>query len=181
MDKIEWKPVKGFDGYEVSNTGRVRSVDRVRRVKDSHGGVMYRRDKGKELTPTGNGKGYLIVGLSDAERKAKNVYVHRIVAEAFCQRKHGKNVVNHKDRNTKNNCAENLEWLTVKENVRYSAENMRHPKNSRLPKSGEKYIRVNIRRNRESFTVSIRQKNIWKTFDNLADAVTYRNEVISDG
>ena len=51
----------------------------------------------------------------------KNYSINRLVCEAF----HGpppnsKSQANHIDKNTKNNRADNLEWMTPKENVEYS-------------------------------------------------------------
>lgn len=47
-------------------------------------------------------------------------YVHRIVAKCFCRQKDGCNVVNHIDGDKKNNKAENLEWVTVKQNAQHA-------------------------------------------------------------
>ena len=46
-----WKPIPGHDGYEVSNHGRVRSIDRVIDLSSRYGTPMQRRLKGKLLTP----------------------------------------------------------------------------------------------------------------------------------
>ena len=72
MDEI-WKDIGGYEGvYQVSNLGRIRSLDRSRVVKDSHGGYMTRTDKGRVMRPTDNGHGYLSIGLaSGSNRKNK--------------------------------------------------------------------------------------------------------------
>ena len=70
----EWKPVLDFEGYEVSNTGKVRSLDRI----DSLGP----RRKGAELKPWKTKKGHLQVGLYQ-DGKRKRLLVHRLMAEAF--------------------------------------------------------------------------------------------------
>ena len=46
-----WKPIPGHDGYEVSDHGRVRSIDRVIDQSSRYGTTMQRRLKGKLLTP----------------------------------------------------------------------------------------------------------------------------------
>ena len=180
MDEI-WKPVKGYEGlYQVSNLARVRSLDRSRTVRDAYGGYMTRTDKGKIVSKTDNGHGYLIVQLrKDGHRK--NHYVHRVVAEAFCNNPEDKPDVNHKDYNIKNNLPENLEWVTTKENICYSKHRMRHPKeHSRLGRTKEKYISLQNRRGKKKYRVSIDQISVCKEFDTLADAVSFRNEVTKE-
>lgn len=170
-----WMAVEGYEGlYEVSNYGNVRSIDRVQNLSNCHGGVSPRRDKGRMMKPTDNGKGYLIVSLSK-NGKRRNHYVHRLVATAFLKRIDGKDGINHIDHDRKNNAVSNLEWCTQKENVRYSSEMMRHPKTVCKPSNtGEKYISMRNGR----YRVQIRQKKVHKIFDNLDDAVKYRNEVM---
>lgn len=74
MNEI-WKPIKGYDGlYEVSNNGRVRSLDRF----DSLG----RLHKGKRLKPSRTVHGYLFVSLNKMG-ETKQRYIHDIVAETF--------------------------------------------------------------------------------------------------
>lgn len=112
-----WKPVIGYEElYEVSNLGRVRSLDRV--VDRGYYGLHLH--KGKLLSPTNNGTGYLIVGLNGNDRKRKNHYIHRLVADAFIPNNENKEQVNHIDRNRANNRADNLEWVTRSENIIYS-------------------------------------------------------------
>lgn len=48
--------------------------------------------------------------------KQHNLLIHRLVAEAFCSNSNHYNVIHHKDGNKHNNCADNLEWVTAKEN-----------------------------------------------------------------
>jgi hypothetical protein len=51
----------------------------------------------------------------------KTVYVHRMVAELFCQEGTG-NTVNHKDGNKTNNHFKNLEWVSMKDNIKHARE-----------------------------------------------------------
>lgn len=111
-----WKPVKGYDGiYEVSDTGLVRSCERV--VYDSY----HKTSKlygGKLLNPTLNEKGYLQVTLNNKTQKTYGI--HRLVAGAFISNPNNYPVVNHIDENKQNNNVENLEWCTQKQNLKYS-------------------------------------------------------------
>ena len=111
-----WKAVKGYEGlYEVSNIGTVRSVDRM--VKHSKGG--FRLYKGSILTPTLNADGYETVHLSKFNVSGTK-RVNRLVAEAFIPNPNNLPTVNHKDENKLNNSVENLEWMSVSDNVKYS-------------------------------------------------------------
>lgn len=80
MDVVEeWRPVKGLEGiYEVSNTQRVRSINRV--VTCSNG--QKRCFGGKEIKPYINTNGYYRVVLRNAGR-SEHYYLHRLIAEAF--------------------------------------------------------------------------------------------------
>ena len=115
MEEI-WKPVIGYEGlYEVSNLGRVRSIDRL--VKYSNGQIHLH--KGRMLSPGLVHKlGYLQVALCN-NGKIKHKMVYRLVAEAFLPNPDNLPQVNHKDENPFNNCVENLEWCTIEYNINY--------------------------------------------------------------
>lgn len=109
----EWKPVVGYEGlYEVSNKGRVRSIDRLRKGKHQN----MCRMQGKMLKPIIQ-NGYLIVSLVK-DAKCRHYRVHRLVAEAFIPNDDlEKSHVNHIDGDKTNNSVENLEWCTYRENA----------------------------------------------------------------
>lgn len=112
-----WKDVKGYEGlYEVSNAGEVRSKERV----NSYG----RRCKGIPRAFTLNRNGYLYVNLCK-NGQLKNHLVHRLVAEAFVENPQHKETVNHKNEIKTDNRADNLEWLTLAENLRYGTHTER--------------------------------------------------------
>ena len=170
-----WKDVKHYEGfYQVSNLGRVRSVDR----EVYAGNGKTRVANGKVLTPNDNGYGYLIVFLTK-DGKRVNHYVHRLVAEAFVGEFSEHNVVNHIDYNTKNNRADNLEITTQEQNVRYSSHNMCHPKRTKVGKTGEKYICQRKRNGNVSYRVLIKQLNIEIHCKTLEEAIQKRGDVIN--
>jgi hypothetical protein len=119
MMKEIWKDIAGYEGYyQISNTGSVKSLDRVinvidgKRIYDKHltGKILYQRR---------HGKGYKTVSLlKDCE--SKSVYIHRLVAQAFIPNDANCPMINHKNAVKNDNCAENLEWCTNGENVQYA-------------------------------------------------------------
>lgn len=106
-----WKPIQNFEGcYDVSDKGRVRSLDRI----DGQG----RNWKGRVLKPKGrkNNKGYVNVALC---KNGLIVYreIHRLVLETFvgpCPKGmeacHGK-------KGNRNNSLPNLRWDTPHNNA----------------------------------------------------------------
>ena len=105
-----WKPIAGYEGlYEVSNLGRVKSL---------------KYGKEKILKPGRTHKGYLHVNLCK-DGKAKHSNVHRLVAEAFIPNPNNLQTINHKDENKLNNAADNLEWMSLKDNCNYGTRNKR--------------------------------------------------------
>ena len=111
----EWRPVKGYeDIFEVSNLGRIRSVERV--VKAGKYGTKFVKSRILKLEM--NKKGYL---MTRATRKygCKRLVVHRFVAEAFIPNPNNYPIVNHKDERKDNNVVTNLEWCTHSYNTLY--------------------------------------------------------------
>lgn len=115
-----WKSVKGFEGfYEVSNFGRVRSIDRIN--INSKG--VARLLKGKYLSNSKtNGNGYHSANLcKDGSRFVR--YIHRIVAEVFSPNPSDLPEVNHIDGNKSNNHISNLEWCSMLNNKKHASKN----------------------------------------------------------
>lgn len=106
-----WKIIEGFDGYEISNLGQVRSKEKI--VDRKNG--SKRTLKEKILNPAVNGNGYLFVVLRK-DNKSYHKTIHRLVIEAFTPNPDGKPCVDHIDTIKTNNRIENLRWATHKEN-----------------------------------------------------------------
>ncbi len=116
MKQEIWKPIPGYDGYEVSSFGRVKSLS-------------YRKTKKPNLLKQQTDrKGYLFVGLPGKQER-----VHRLVALAFIPLEEGKEYINHKDENRKNNHVENLEWCTTKYNLEYNNLRIRIGEKHKVP------------------------------------------------
>lgn len=169
MNEI-WADIKGFEGlYQVSNLGRVRTPY----LRNGWGTFI----KERIFVGFNNGSGYRCVHLwKDKKRHVR--YVHRLVAEAFCEKRAGCNYINHLDHNRENNVWTNLEWCTQAENVRYSAELMRKPKeNCKKSSTGEKYI--TLRKNRYRVRVHSNRKYYCdRSFNTLEEAIAYRDAVL---
>lgn len=163
-----WKDIKGYEGsYQVGNKGRIKSLWFI------NGTSKTRRDL--IMTPTDNGNGYLIVFLN-GKGSRKREYVHRLVADAFCEKRDGCEYVNHLDYDKRNNDAANLEWCTQGENVRYSADRMRKRRSVTHAKTGEKGIYMRG----DKYRIVIDGKE-YPSRATLAEAIAYRNEIMERG
>ena len=115
-----WKNIKGYEGlYQVSNMGRVKSLER--KVRHWRGGERIQKERILKPVVT---DGYLRVGLS-VDGKLKMLRVHRLVCEAFHENPDNKPQVNHINEDKVDNRACNLEWCTCKQNVNHGSRNER--------------------------------------------------------
>jgi len=118
-----WKDIRDYEGiYQVSNFGRIRSLDRIN--------YAGRKWEGKILSPKKIKTGYFQIALH-YNGFTKYFYYHRLVAEAFIPNPDNLLEVNHKDENKHNNFVfinedgtvdlekSNLEWCDRKYNANY--------------------------------------------------------------
>lgn len=103
--KEVWKTIDGFENYQVSNFGRVKS---------------FAKKTPKILTTNANdGIGYVRVQLYKNKQRAF-FRIHRLVAMAFIPNPENKPEINHKNGIKKDNRVENLEWATYSENENHA-------------------------------------------------------------
>lgn len=110
-----WKDIDGYEGiYQISNLGRVRSLDRINCRGQSIKGQIrkFRIDS----------KGYPQVRLSK-NGKYQDIFIHKLVAVAFIPNPDNKETVNHKDGDKMNWSIDNLEWMTTEENTQHAIDN----------------------------------------------------------
>ena len=147
-----WKSLKDIvecgQNYEVSNMGRVRSLDKM-----VFNGKSEFLKAGRILKTTKNKSGYIQVTLS-YDGKKKVPYVHRLVAMAFVENLKDLPEVNHEDGNKENNHSDNLKWVNSSDNKKHAyANGLMKPmlqkginnKNSKLNNNDIIFIRENYK------------------------------------
>lgn len=109
----EWRPVIGYEGfYEVSSLGRVKRL--IGGSSNTFPGKILKPDSCKPK------HGYRIHFCKDG--KERSFMLGRIVLEAFVGPRPANHECNHKDFDTSNNRASNLEWATHYDNIRWSTD-----------------------------------------------------------
>lgn len=81
MDKEKWMSYKGL--IEVSNLGRVKSLDRIQLQNNRWGKTMRVLHKGKPLKPCLKKTGYYEITINNGKEKEYKS-IHRLVGILFC-------------------------------------------------------------------------------------------------
>lgn len=126
----EWKEIVGYDGmYEVSDAGRIRSWW----IPSNSSQRFLRANIYHIIKPVKHTNGYYFVSLCSSDGTRKERSIHRIVAETFIPNPNNCPEVNHKNGDKYDNCVNNLEWVTSKENKEHAKQNnlLKRPNNAR--------------------------------------------------
>ena len=128
-----WKDIEGYEGlYQVSNLGRVKSIERADTYNLNE--MSIKRPRAEKYLKFQDNHGYKRVSLCK-NSKGKWHMVHRLVAETFIQNPYNLPQVNHKDENKTNNFVwvnedgsvdvekSNLEWCDSIYNMNYGNRN----------------------------------------------------------
>lgn len=140
MTKEIWKPVVGFNDYEVSNLGRVRS---------------HKRSITHILKPIPQRSGHLQLWLR-RDGQTHVVRVHRVVLEAFVSECPKGCVGTHKDNDPSNNHIDNLAWDTQSNNILHMGASGRRTQPPPKPKYGIEHPKHKLT---EAQVIAIRNDN----------------------
>lgn len=167
MEGEIWKDIDGYKGlYQVSNLGRVRSLDRM--VNHNYGGVAIKR--GKILTPHPNQSNHCQVTLKDGNR-IEYPFVHRLVWAAFNGVIPDGMQINHLDENPLNDRLDNLSLVTPKENTNWGTCIERRAKTQSIRMKGKHLYGDNP--NSKPVIQYSKDGNLIKEFDSLKSAADY--------
>ena len=147
----EYRVIKGFENYSVSNFGNVKN-----------------KKTGRILKPGINSNGYYQVRLYDNDGKYFHKYIHKLVSEYFIANPYNKTCVDHIDKNHLNNDIDNLRWVTYQENnmnKKLSSKNTSYHKGISFHKPSKQWcarIQINGKKKHLGY------------FDKIEDAVNCR-------
>ncbi len=154
----EWRPISGAKNYEVSNDGRVRSLDRT--IQTSNG--QCRRYSGKLLRWTTNQYGHHKVPVRMDCGKVKLLYIHSLVALGFIGKRPVGKEVAHSDGNPNNNRLENLRYATPKENQQDKIKHGTCRRHAQHP--GARLTNASVSHIKDLLRLGVRQRDIASHF-----------------
>lgn len=138
MEEI-WKIWPKNSNYEVSNTGKIRSIPRWVKA-GAYGGKRWVEGK---IVGTLDSNGYKTFTPYTKYKNGKNIirkYLqHRVIAETWIPNPNNLSDVNHKNGIKNDNRVENLEWVSKYDNYQHARHVLGHTKHFSLKQLRELY------------------------------------------
>lgn len=117
-----WRNIEGFDGYQVSDMGRVRSFWKRKHKSRGYGCDWVLGDEPYIMKVSNDGNGYLKLMLTDHSTGRRYCRkIHKLVAEAFIEHNPSDDTVDHIKSGPEgklNNSVSNLRWIPRPDNIR---------------------------------------------------------------
>lgn len=156
FEKEIWKDVVGYEGfYQVSNLGKIRSLDRILIVKNQYS-EHERIQKGQMLKLSADSLGYIKIDLCDNLSKSKSVKLHCLIMQAFIGERPNKFHINHINGIKTDNRLINLEYVTPSQNIKHAYDtglnihkNAHEWHRSKLSEADVEYILKNYERKKK--------------------------------
>lgn len=170
-----WKAIPNYEGYyEVSDQGRIRSLDRYVKCKSG-----IRKVTGAIKTLQYNYQGYQIVTLTK-ENNLRTFTVHQLVALAFIPNFIKGMELNHIDGIKDNNKLCNLELSNPSHNQLHAVKLGLSPKRGKSKYKNVSYIKNPRAKNRWAASIRYAGKSSfgWKTFFTEEEAAKYVDELL---
>ena len=165
-DKEIWAKIEGYEGYEISTYGRVRSFWKRTSQGKGRGTTHILCPDSIFIRPLLDGNMRFYCNFKRSQRRK---HIHHIVAETFIPNPNNFSIIDHIDGNPLNNRITNLRWSTITQN------NI----NSRLRcdnTSGFKGITRNHHGWSAEYTIDGKRKRKW--FKDKNDAIEYRKKMV---
>jgi hypothetical protein len=150
-------------------------------IKVSNTGKVYSYKAKKELYQRRNSDGYLCIRIKQIDHTCKEYKIHRLVGMAFIPNPDNKPEINHKDGSRDKNYADNLEWSTHAENVKYkytigndSNVGTKNP-NAKLNEDDVREIRRLYNEGMSAYKIAKQYKRGWQTINHVIKGSTWSN------
>jgi hypothetical protein len=171
-DKERWSAIEGYEGYEISTKGRVRSYwkKKYNDKNPKHIIITFKILSINISTSTG----YKYVMLTN-EIHSRPENIHRLLAKTFIPNPHNYPWVDHVDRNRTNNSLTNLRWISHHGN---NINIERQQQNS----SGFRGVGIANDREKKYYAHGKTRdgQKYKKYFYNLEEAIEYRNKMVEE-